>query len=292
MRRLLVLKLLVCGACAAPVASPQVSEQPPAAAERSVDWSAAVEAEARALEDGHPGAEVRIVVLDAAGIQVLAKHGDVETATATGSTMKPLTVFAALGAGLDPATTIDASTPLEVDGETIQDASNNGVLTLSQAIAKSSNVAVAQVVQRVGWEVVYPRVSQLVPLPDSTGMSELEAIAQLDGFVTAVPLRQLASAYATMAEAPEGAVMLEMLRLAVGPEGTGGRAAVPGLEVLGKTGTARHDGTQDAVFVGRVSDGETSVWIAVSVHDVAEDAYGGAVAAPAFARIAAAALSG
>ena len=231
-------------------------------------------------------------MLDAKGTDVLARHGDVESATATGSTMKPLTVFAALGAGLDPAMTIDASKPLELGGQTIQDATDNGVLTLPQAIARSSNVAVAQVVQRVGWQDVYPRVAALVPLPASEGMSELDAIGQLDGFVTAVPLRVLAGAYATMAREPEGTTVLDMLRLAVGPDGTGERAVVPGLDVLGKTGTARRDGKQDAVFVGRVSNGDVTAWIAVSVHDVAEDAYGGAVAAPAFAHIAAAALSG
>lgn len=292
MRRLLLSGFLISGACAASTAdspSPAAPASTPAAAS-TIDWEGAVSAEAKALEAAHPGATVRIVVLDASGSTVLAQHGEVEVASATGSTMKTLTVYAALRAGLDPTIEIDTSAPLELDGERIFDASDNGVLTLPQAIARSSNVAVARVLETVPWAEVYATVAELVPLPDPAGMSMVEAVGQLDGFVTRVPLRELVGAYATMASAPEGEAVLEMLRLAVTPAGTGEKAAVPGLEVLGKTGTARQEGVQDAVFVGRVSNGETTAWIGVSVHDVAKEAYGSVVAAPAFAHIVTAAL--
>lgn len=293
MRRLL-LSLCLLSACSTPAA---VAEpEPPAApsddpALAPLDWQPAVDAEARALSTAFPDAEVRIVVLDAKGSTLLASHGDIEVPTPTGSSIKPLTVFAALAEGLDPGLEVDASAPLDVGGVTIEDARNNGVLSLPMAIAKSSNIAIARAVQTVSWQDVYARVDAMVGLPDPTGMPLRDAVGQLDGFHTAVPLRDLVGAYASMTDQPHGEAVFDMLRLAVTEDGTGTRAAVAGLDVLGKTGTARNDDVQDAVFVGRASDGETTVWIGVSVHDVPEDAYGGRVSAPAFAHIVRAVLT-
>ena len=288
MKRLLLSSALVTTACAAP--TPPASPASVEVSEPSTDWAGIVDAEARALGEAHPGAQVRVVVFDADAGEVLATHGDVSAPTPTGSTIKPLTVWAALAVGLDPNLEIDASAPLKVGDQTIQDAANNGVLTLPQAIAKSSNIAVARVVQAVPWQEVYAAVRKRVPLPDPEGMTLVEAVGQLDGFATRVPLEALVRAYASMEHEPHGDAVLDMLRLAVTEDGTGRRAVVDGLEVLGKTGTARIEGVQDAVFVGRAGDGTQAVWIGVSVHDVPEDAYGGSVSAPAFARIAAAGL--
>lgn len=294
MRWLNVSVLCLLGACAGPAttpAAPSTPEAPPTASASTVDWARAVETTASAIEAEHPGAVVRVVVLDDSGASMLASHGDVETAAPTGSTMKPLTVYAALERGLDPSLTIDASAPVTIDGETIQDARNNGELSLAQAIAVSSNIAVAKVLQTVPWTEVYTDVGAMVPLPNVEGSSMIEGVGQLDGFTTAVPLHTLVRAYATMAvDEKHGAAVLEMLKLAVTDAGTGEQAAVAGLEVLGKTGTARNDGTTDAVFVGRVRGAGTSAWIGVSVHDEGEDIYGGSVSAPAFAAIAKAAL--
>ncbi len=256
----------------------------------ATDWAAAVASEADALEAAHAGAEVRIVVLDASGTSVLASHGDVEVAKPTGSTIKPLTVHAALVLGLDPAATIDTSAPLKIGEDTIEDSRNNGLLTLREAIAKSSNIAVARVLQTMQWQDVYAEVARRVALPDPAEMSLRDAVGQLDGFNTVVPLRDLVSAYAQMSAAPQGEAVLDMLRLAVTEDGTGSAATVEGLGVLGKTGTSRLDDVQGALFVGRVTDGDSSTWIGVSVHGVADDAYGGSVSAPAFAHIVQAAL--
>lgn len=290
--RPLLLSLCALVACSAPAAvaepiAPAGSEVPPAPA---VDWQTAVDAEADALSRTFSDASVRIVVLDPQG-EMLASHGDVETPTPTGSSIKPLTVFAALAEGLDPDLEIDASAPLEIGADTIVDARNNGVLSLPMALAKSSNIAVARAVQTVSWEAVYARVDAMVGLPDPTGMSLRDAVGQLDGFHSTVPLQALVRAYASMARQPHGEAVLDMLRLAVTEDGTGSRAAVPGFDVLGKTGTSRQGDLQGAVFVGRASKGETTVWIGVAVHDVPDDAYGGTVAAPAFARIVQAVLS-
>ncbi len=288
MRLLLSSTLCAMAACAV---TPSASETPQRLTPSSMlepvaaDWASAVASEAGALQAAHPGAEVRIVVLDASGTSLLASHGDVEVAKPTGSSIKPLTIYAALGQGLDPTMEIDASAPLKLGEDTIVDARNNGVMTLSLAIAKSSNIAVARAVQSVSWQDVYAQVGGLIPLPDPRGMSQRDAIGQLDGFKTTAALRQLVAAYAQMSTTPDGELVLEMLRRAVTEEGTGAAARVDGLEVLGKTGTSRLDDVQGAVFVGRVTDADTSTWIGVSVHGVAANAYGGSVAAPAFAHI-------
>lgn len=293
MRLLLSSTLCVMAACAASPSAPETPQSPvPSSAAEPVatDWASAVASEAKVLQAAHPEAEVRIVVLDASGTSILASHGDVEVAKPTGSSIKPLTIYAALTQGLDPTMEIDASAPLKLGDDTIVDSRNNGVLTLSEAIAKSSNIAVARAVQTLSWQKVYAQVGEQVPLPDPQGMSLRDAIGQLDGFKTTVALRPLVAAYAQMSTTPEGELVLEMLRLAVTEDGTGAAARVEGLEVLGKTGTSRLDDVQGAVFVGRVGDGNTNTWIGVSVHGVAPEAYGGSVSAPAFAHIAEAAL--
>ncbi len=132
MRRHL-LSLCLVAACTSPAAVAE-PERPTAPTAR-LDWRSAVDAEAHALSTTFPGAAVRIVVLDGGGTQMLASHGDVAVPTPTGSSIKPLTVFAALGEGLDPSLEIDASAPLDVGGETIRDARNNGVLSLPWAVA-------------------------------------------------------------------------------------------------------------------------------------------------------------
>lgn len=286
----ILLSLALLSGCSSPSTPPlsTPADDAPAIEQDTLDWDGAVRAEVQRLEQAHPGATVRVVVWGDS--RVLARFGDIEGPAPTGSTMKPLTVFAALRAGLDPSIEIDASSPVQIDGEMIHDASNNGVLTLPQAIAKSSNIAVARTLMAVPWREVYVDVATRLPLPDPAQMTMLEGVGQLDGFITEVPLRALVSAYARMEAEPEGEAVMHMLRLAVTEYGTGTAAAVPGLDVAGKTGTARRDDEQTAVFVGRVSDGATTAWIGVSVQGVPQDAYGGVVAAPAFANIAAAAL--
>ena len=292
MRIRLISSLLLVAACAASPTAPataptsEAQESPlPVEDTAGLDWAGAVEAEAAALKAAHPDGDVRIVVLDASGDQVLASHGDVDQASPTGSTMKTLTIYAALAEGLDPNISLDASKPAVVDGKEIYDAHDNGVLTLPQAVARSSNIALVRVLEATDWKAVYGRVSKMVPLPESGGLSQLEAVGLLDGFSSEVPLHDLVRAYAEMGAAPDGEPVLEMLRGAVGPEGTGDQAAVPGFDILGKTGTSGEPGSRVAVFVGRVSHGETTAWIGVSVINAGKGGYGGAVSAPAFARI-------
>lgn len=296
MRSIAVFASVFLTACAAsPVAAPTpapVSVSADTTPTSTVDWTRIVEAEAEALAAKHADAQVRIVVFDPVASALLASVGPVEQASPTGSSIKPLTVYAALVAGLDPSLSIDASDPITIGDMTIEDHRNNGVLTLQTAIARSSNIAIAHVLDAVPWTDVYPWVESAVGLPAADGLSRSEAVAQLGGFTTQAPLERMVRAYAQMERDPDaGAKVLSMLEAAVGTDGTGHEARVEGLSVLGKTGTARGDDGTQAVFIGRASNGEQSVWIGVSVGTPGTDAYGSTVAAPAFARISAAALS-
>ena len=78
-------------------------------------------------------------------------------------------------------------------------------------------------------------------------------------------------------------------------EGTGTLAAVPGYKVAGKTGTAQKpdahggyaSGQYVASFIGMVPASSPRLVILVSVDDPRGTIWGGSVAAPAFAQIAA-----
>jgi cell division protein FtsI (penicillin-binding protein 3) len=84
-----------------------------------------------------------------------------------------------------------------------------------------------------------------------------------------------------------------MLEAAVGEEGTGKLARVPGLRVAGKTGTAEfRDGDAGertyASFVGTVLDREPRFVALVGLVGPREGGTGPSAAAPTFARIVAA----
>ena len=92
--------------------------------------------------------------------------------------------------------------------------------------------------------------------------------------------------------------LVQMLEAVVAPGGTGLRAAVPGYRVAGKTGTARKltatgyaDNRYTAVFAGVLPTSRPRLSIVVIVDDPRGGAYyGGDVAAPVFASIAAGAM--
>jgi cell division protein FtsI (penicillin-binding protein 3) len=95
--------------------------------------------------------------------------------------------------------------------------------------------------------------------------------------------------------------VLGMLEQAVGPEGTGRRAALKGVRVAGKTGTAQKldrqagrysDERYLAWFAGAVPADDPRLVVVVMLDEPRGEAHtGGAVAAPVFARVAAAQLA-
>ncbi|WP_321370093.1 penicillin-binding protein [uncultured Desulfuromusa sp.] len=92
----------------------------------------------------------------------------------------------------------------------------------------------------------------------------------------------------------------EMMVSVIEPGGTGTRAAVPGYQIAGKTGTAQKVDTvtggyspdkRVSSFVGFVPVENPALVLSVTVDEPQGKAYGGLVAAPVFARIAAQTLS-
>jgi cell division protein FtsI (penicillin-binding protein 3) len=196
-----------------------------------------------------------------------------------GSTVKPLTIAAALESGL-----VTPDSMIETEGGfmklaryTIRDTHDYGDLSVSHVIMKSSNIGAAKIalelnnrqlgslLQRVGFGAT----------PDSglpgevagalAGPSTWRDIKRATlgyGYGMAVSTLQLAQAYAVLANdgkrvplsiqrratAADGKQVLEpqvarqvrsMLELAVSDEGTGRAARIPMYRVAGKTGTAR-----------------------------------------------------
>lgn len=100
----------------------------------------------------------------------------------------------------------------------------------------------------------------------------------------------------TRAISAETAAQTREVMKAVITEGTGSAAAVPGYEVAGKTGTAqkaRTDGVAGyaagkyvASFSGFLPADDPAVLIVVTIDEPRNGYYGGAVAAPAFSRLA------
>lgn len=195
-----------------------------------------------------------------------------------GSTMKVFSVATFLESGkFKPDSIIDTNPGrITIDGNTISDVHNYGVITVSQAIQHSSNVAMSKMAAVVGAQ----KLSQTL---FSAGFAEKTAsgfpgevsgtlssrarwrpieVANLAiGYAMTVTPLQLAQGYTILAAGgvkrpislvkndrvprgdrvlPEKTVkeLLKMLALVTEKEGTGTRAIVDGYHVGGKTGTA------------------------------------------------------
>jgi cell division protein FtsI (penicillin-binding protein 3) len=195
-----------------------------------------------------------------------------------GSTLKPLTIAAALEAGkVTPHTRIStAPGTLTIGPATIRDAHRSAELTVAQVIQKSSNVGAAKIAlmlrPEVLWdmfehaglgqepEIGFPGEASGKVRPYKT-WKPIEQATMSYGHGISVSLIQLARAYTMFARngdliplsllkvdapphgvpviSPETASAVRaMLELATHVEGTGPRAQIMGYRVAGKTGTA------------------------------------------------------
>lgn len=196
-----------------------------------------------------------------------------------GSTIKPITMAAALESGsYRPTTKID-TTPgiLRVGTSVIRDHRNYGVIDLSQIIQKSSNVGMSKIAlsipasqitrmhNNVGFGMSshsgFPgEVSGFVnPISDK---QQIERATLSYGYGLSVTTLQLAHAYAVIGnkgkrvpvkftrvddEVSGKAVLgentsrqiLSMMEAVITKEGTGSLASIPGYRVAGKTGTVK-----------------------------------------------------
>ena len=198
-----------------------------------------------------------------------------------GSTVKPLTVLAALESGQFAADSMIDTSPgyLRVGRKLIEDPLNRGVISLSQVLAKSSQVGVAKIALALEDDAVY-RAFTRAGFGDIAGSglpgevsgalpgelkNPIVRTTLAYGYGLAVTPLQLASSYLVLAtggvrlpvsivrrdDAPRGdrvfdatlvrdvVHMMEGVALA---GGTAPKAKVPGYRIAGKTGTARKVG--------------------------------------------------
>jgi beta-lactamase regulating signal transducer with metallopeptidase domain len=227
-----------------------------------------------------------VVVLDPATGEILANAGRahgaradvaVQRAYVTGSTLKAITLAAALDEGVvTPSDRFDCENGAHAYGaRTLHDADANGVLSVPEMLAVSSNVGFAKVFDRLGGDRLGRWLRRfhfgVAPALSGAAAGEMPARVEDGSFdgalvaigeaMTASPL-QVAAAYATFADdgayiaptlVPRAGIppreqvvkadtarkVVAMLEGAVsGERATGKEARLAGVRVAGKTGTA------------------------------------------------------
>ncbi|MDH3342126.1 MAG: penicillin-binding transpeptidase domain-containing protein [Gammaproteobacteria bacterium] len=194
-----------------------------------------------------------------------------------GSTMKPLTMAAALDSGVWKSTTKINTAPgyMKVQGNMIRDHRNYGELDLSGIIEKSSNVGISKIVLSIDADEQWSMYQKLGlgiatgsgfpgeatgSLSESALNSDFARATMAFGYGVSVTPMQLARAYVALAsdgvlrpvsflhqeEVVKGERVMstetaqavrKMMQRVVSEEGTGRRAQVANYSVAGKTGT-------------------------------------------------------
>ncbi|WP_250535070.1 penicillin-binding protein 2 [Caballeronia sp. AZ10_KS36] len=196
-----------------------------------------------------------------------------------GSTIKPLVAALAIDLGhVRPDTRIDTNPgTLKIGPNVIHDTSNHGVITVSEAVQMSSNVALTQLALKIPARTIWDKYREygIGQAPEltfpgaATGRlraperwKPIEQATMAYGYGLSLSLLQIAQIYTAYAgdgrfhaatlihgeTRPPGtpvvrpataAAVRHMLEAATGSDGTGRAAAVEGYRVGGKTGTAR-----------------------------------------------------
>ena len=193
-----------------------------------------------------------------------------------GSSIKPFVAAAALASGRYSAASIIDTKPFKVGPHLIRDHHDLGTIGMGEALARSSNVALAKIalsldkdqmhdsLRALGFGKVtesgFPGESAGI-LSSTANWKPINVATMAYGYGLSVTPLQLAQAYATVGAfgvhrpvtfrrleaAPEGRRvvparvardLIGLLEGAVKPAGTGAKAAVAGYRVAGKTGTA------------------------------------------------------
>jgi cell division protein FtsI/penicillin-binding protein 2 len=269
--------------------------------------------------------DVVVVVLDPNTGSVLSQLGRVGEARVPGSTLKPFVVAAALEAEkVTLEQRFDTSGGARKYGtKVLEDYAAHASLDLRELLMVSSNVGASRVYDALGGAALLRGLVRL-HLGDAPGArperlvdGSYEGAMVASGEGVRVSPLELAAAYGTLvdgtyrvpsftsrSESSESVLrpqtardVRKMLESAVhDPRGTGGKAALPGVRVAGKTGTSNlHDGRGPrrtfASFAGLVPAEAPRFVVYVGVVTARAGATGGKVAAPLFARIAARSLA-
>jgi len=249
-----------------------------------------------------------------------------------GSSIKPLIVAAAIeSGGYAPDSRIDTNPGyIKVGSKLIKDRRNLGRISMTTLLAQSSNVGATMVAMSMDpedlWEVLYGfglgRPSASGFPGESAGLlshfDNWRPISQATlayGYGMSITPLQLAQAYAVLAAGglqrpvsllrvsqpaiPRRIISEETANAVLGmmeevvTVGTGGRAAVAGYRVAGKTGTTRKfspggysEDRYTAIFAGVAPVSNPRLAVVVVVDDPSAGRYyGGEVAAPVFSKI-------
>ncbi|MDO8916179.1 MAG: PBP1A family penicillin-binding protein [Coriobacteriia bacterium] len=246
-----------------------------------------------------------------------------------GSAFKTFVLVTALEKGIPPRRPFNASSPAVIPTRppwkvNNSEGSGKGAMTLAAATAGSVNVVFARLIWEIGARNVATTAKRMGITSD---VPAYPAIA-LGGLPRGVSPLEMASAYGTLATGgvlnkptpiikivgPDGESIYEhkvvgtqvltkeiswattQLLMGVVRSGTARRAALPGREVAGKTGTAQT--YQDAWFCGYTPQLSTAVWMgyikgSIPMRNVhGQRAFGGTFCAPMWRSFMVAALKG
>jgi penicillin-binding protein 2 len=237
------------------------------------------------------GAVIVLELPDAEELAIAQVDGRAEVAAPPGSTLKPFLAAAALDHAL-----IDPNEPHECTGKWTHNGvelscfAEHGALDLERALATSCNSYFYEAATGVGANRYAARLDRL-GLSDLAGTvrevgdgRDREYIARAIGHGAArVSPRALAHAYAKLLqeERPEHGPVRAGMLAATAEDGTADQAAVAGLSVAGKTGTAESDDEGSANthtwFVGYAPADAPRVLVLVYVEG---EGTGGSLAAP------------
>jgi cell division protein FtsI (penicillin-binding protein 3) len=199
-----------------------------------------------------------------------------------GSTVKPLTVLAALESGRFNEESVIDTTPgyMHVGRMLVQDPVNRGPLLLADVLARSSQVGIAKIVQQLDERMVFNAFVRagfsemtscglpgevIGTIPDSQLKNPIVRTTLAYGYGLTVTPLQLAQAYLMLATGgvrlpisilrrdapPQGprefdsetvATLVHMMTGVDSVHGTAPKSRVAGYEIAGKTGTARKVG--------------------------------------------------
>lgn len=226
-----------------------------------------------------------------------------------GSTFKPYIYATAMEAGYTPDSIV-IDKPYTVQGHEVHndDHRYHGAITFRTALAISDNVAASRILMRLGIGSVIEKAHQigitssLRPVPSlALGTSEITVLENTSAFGTfatgglraePTPIERVDNSAgetlvqhahpvqaARVLSEPSALEMQKMLRYVV-TNGTGRNANIPGLGVMGKTGTTSDN--KDVWFMGATKQLACGIWMGYDYPSELYGSSGGGWCAPAW----------